>query len=176
MFSGRGSFFFSISLFFLVGSFSSSLGSGGFSIVVLVYRLNDGGFFFGVNDGDGVGERFLGVGFVFGVRVVYDFDFDIKDILVEENVVGGVVDEVFSGLIGVDYEVVCEFYGFGVSSVEFVGNDDFVVFGVGFYDEVEDIIVSMVNGKIVEEFVVEGFVLSDGGEIMVLDFGGVEGD
>lgn len=47
-----------------------------------------------------------------------------------------------SGLIRVDYEVFSEFYRFGMSSMEFVGNDNFIIFGVRFYDELEDIVIS----------------------------------
>lgn len=174
--SSRGSLLLSTSLLLLAGSLSSSLGSGGLSTVVLAHRLNDGGLLLGVDDGDGVGERLLGAGLALGVRAAHDLDLDTKDTLAEENVASGAVDEVLSGLTGVDHEAVRELHGLGASSAELAGNDDLAALGAGLHDEAEDTIASTANGKTVEELVAEGLALSDGGETTVLDLGGVEGD
>lgn len=89
---------------------------------------------------------------------------------------GGGVDEVLSGLAGVDHEAIGELHGLGASSAELAGNDDLAALGAGLHDEAEDTIAGTTDGKTVEELVAEGLALSDSGETTVLDLGGVERD
>lgn len=155
---------------------SGGLGLGGLSAVVLGHGLDDGLLLLGLEDGDGVGESLLGAGLALGVGAAHDLDLDAENTLAEEDVAGGVVDEVLGGLTRVDHEAVGELHGLGASSTELAGDDDLATLGAGLHDEAEDTVAGATDGETVEELVAEGLALGDGGETAVLDLGGVEGD
>ena len=89
---------------------------------------------------------------------------------------GGVVDEVLSGLTGVDHEAVGELHGLGTSSTELARDDDLAALGAGLHDEAQDTVAGTTDGETVEQLVAEGLALGDGGETAVLDLGGVQRD
>lgn len=163
-------------LLLLAGSLSGSLGSSGLSAVVLAHGLDNRSLLLGVDDGNGIGERLLGAGLALRVGTAHDLDLDTKDTLTEKDVAGGAVDEILSGLTGVNHEAVGELHGLGTSSTELAGNDDLATLGARLHDKAEDTIAGTADGKAVEELVAEGLALSDGGETAVLDLGGVKGD
>jgi hypothetical protein len=155
----------------------SSLGSlGGLSAVVLANGLENSLLLLGLDDGDGVRESLLGAGLALGVGATHDLDLDTQDTLAEENVTGGVVNEVLGGLTRVDHEAVGELHGLGTGSTKLTGDNNLTTLGTRLHDETEDTIAGTSNGETVEELVSEGLALSDGGETAVLDLGGVEGD
>lgn len=113
------------------------------------------------------------------------------------------VDKVFGGLTRVDHETIGEFHGFGTSSTEFTGYDDFATLGAGFHDESEDTVActevsitldhsyrsdkrtswetllqddsnSPPHGKTTEELVPQRLGLSNGGKTSELDLLGVK--
>ncbi len=110
---------------------------------------------------DGVGERLARTKLTLGVPALHTvrsnklrknhsianrsnshFDLDSKDTLPEHDVPDGVVDEVLSGLTGVDHEAVGELHGLGTSSTEFARDDNLATFGAGFHNETEDTVAS----------------------------------
>ena len=153
-----------------------SLGLDGLGTVVLRDGLENSLLLLGLDDGDGVGESLLGAGLALGVGAAHDLDLDTEDTLAEENVTGGVVDEVLSGLTGVDHEAVGELHGLCAGSTELSGDDNLATLGAALHDEAQDTIAGTTDGKTVEELVAEGLALGDGAETAVLDLGGVEGD
>ena len=70
------------------------------------------------------------------------FNLDTKDTLTEHEVPDGVVNEVLSGLTGVDHETVSELHGLGTSGTQFSGNDNFTTFCTRFHNEPKDTIAS----------------------------------
>lgn len=163
-------------LLLLLLRLGGGLGLGGLGTVVLGHGLDDALLLLGLEDGDGVREGLLGTGLALGVGAAHDLDLDTKDTLAEENVAGGGVDEVLSGLAGVDHEAVGELHGLGTGGTELAGDDDLATLGAGLHDEAEDTVAGTADGETVEELVAEGLALGDGGETAVLDLGGVEGD
>jgi hypothetical protein len=91
-------------------------------------------------------------------------------------VAGGAVNEVASGLTGVDHEAVGELHGLGTSSTELTRHNNLATLGTRLHDEAEDTIAGTTDGETVEELVSEGLALSDGGKTTVLDLGSVERD
>lgn len=85
---------------------SGLLGGNSLGTVVLRHGLDDGLLLLGLDDGDRVREGLLGAGLALRVGAAHDLDLDTKDTLAEENVAGGSVDEVVSGLAGVNHEAV----------------------------------------------------------------------
>jgi len=85
---------------------SGLLSGQSFSTVVLGHGLHNWLLLLGLDDGDGVGERLGWAGLALGVGAAHDLDLDTQDTLAEEDVAGGMVDEVLGGLTGVDHEAV----------------------------------------------------------------------
>ena len=54
----------------------------------------------------------------------------------------GVVDELLSGLTGVDHETVGELHGLGTGSTELARDDNLATLGTRLHDETEDTIAS----------------------------------
>jgi hypothetical protein len=152
------------------------LGGESLGTVVLADGLEDGLFFLGLNDGDGVGESLLGTGLALRVGSAHDLDLDTEDTLAEEDVTSGAVNEFFGGLTGVDHETVSELHRLGTSSTELARNDNLATLGTALHDETENTIAGSSDSETIEELVAEGLALSDGGKTTVLDLGGVEGD
>lgn len=155
---------------------SLGLGLGGLSTVVLAHGLENGLLLLGLDDGDGVGEGLLGTGLALGVGAAHDLDLDAQHTLSEEDVAGGVVDEVLGGLTRVNHEAVGELHALGTGSTELTRDNNLATLGAGLHDEAEDTIAGTADGKAVEELVAEGLALGDGGETTGLNLGGVEGD
>lgn len=139
-------------------------------------RLKNGLLLLGLDNGDGIGEGLLGTSLALGVGAPHDLDLDTQDTLSEEYVAGGAVNEVESGLTGVDHEAVGELHGLGTSSTELTRDDNLATLGTRLHNEAEDTIAGTTDGETVEELVSERLALSDGGETAVLDLGGVERD
>ena len=158
------------------GSLGRGLHLGGLGTVVLADGLDNGGLLLGVEDGDGIRQGLLGTGLALGVRTTHDLDLDTQDTLAEQDVTGGRVDELLSGLTRVDHEAVGELHGLGTGSTELSGDDDLAALGARLHDEAQDTIAGTTNGQTVEQLVAEGLALGDGGETTVLDLGGVEGN
>lgn len=163
-------------LLLLAGSLSSGLNLSSLGTVILADGLENGLFLLGVDDGDGIGKGLLGTGLALGVGAAHDLDLDTEDTLAKQDVSCRTVDEVLSGLTGVDHEAVGELHGLGTGGAELSGNNDLATLGTGLHDETEDTVAGTADGKTVEELVAEGLALSDGGETTVLDLGGIEGD
>lgn len=70
------------------------------------------------------------------------FDFDTKDTLTKHDVPDGVVDEVNSGLTGVDHETVGELHGLGTGSTELARDDNLATLRAGLHDEPKHTIAS----------------------------------
>lgn len=155
---------------------AGSLGLGGLGTVILADGVDNGGLLLGLDDGDGVGERFLGTGLALRVGAAHDLDLDSENTLAEKDVTGGGVDEVTSGLTAVNHEAVGELHGLGTGSTELARDNNLATLGTRLHDEAEDTIASTTDGETVEKLVAEGLALSDSGETAVLDLGGVEGD
>ena len=149
---------------------------GGLSTVVLAHGLDDALLLLGLDDGDSIGQGLLGTGLALGVRAAHDLDLDTQDTLAEQDVAGGVVNEVVGGLTGVDHESVGELHGLGTGGTELSGDDNLATLGAGLHDETEDTVASTTDGETVQELVAEGLALGDGGQTAVLDLGGIEGD
>lgn len=152
------------------------LGGESLGAVVLGHGLHDGLLVLGLDDLDGVGEGLGGAGLALGVGAAHDLDLDTKDTLAEENVAGGLVDEVLGGLAGVDHEAVSELHGLGTGSTELARDDDLATLGAGLHDEAEDTVAGTADGETVQQLVAEGLALSDGGQTAVLDLGGIQRD
>ena len=161
-------------LLLLAGSLSGSLSLSSLGTVILADGLGNGLLLLGLDDGDGVGKSLLGAGLALGVAAAHDLDLDAENTLAEKDVAGGAVDEVLSGLTGVDHEAVGELHGLGASGAQLAGNNDLATLGAGLHDEAENAIAGTTNGKTVEELVAEGLALSDGRKTAVLDLGGVQ--
>ena len=86
----------------------------------------------------------------------------------------GVVDEVNSGLTGVDHETVGELHRLGTGSTELARDDNLATLGTRLHDETEDTIASTTDGKTTEELVAERLALCDSGETTVLNLLGVK--
>jgi len=98
-----------------------------------------------------------------------DLNSDAQNTLSEENVSYGGVD-VFPGWVtGVDHHTVDEFHAFRSLSSDFTGDNDFATSSTLFHDESENTVGGSSDGEASEEFVSEGFGLSDGGETSVSD-------
>lgn len=69
-------------------------------------------------------------------------DLDTQDTLPEHDVPDGVVNEILSGLTGVDHEAVGELHGLGTSSTELARDNDFTTLSARLHDETEDTIAS----------------------------------
>ena len=67
---------------------------------------------------------------------------DTKDTLSEHDVPDGVVNEVLSGLTGVDHETVGELHRLSTGSTELARDNDLATLGAGLHDETEDTIAS----------------------------------
>lgn len=171
----------------------SLLRGDGLCAVVLGHGLHDGLLLLGLDDGDRVGERLGGAGLALGVGATHDLDLDTEHTLAEEDVAGGLVDEVLCGLTGVDHEAVLiqiswvvasrdtdgahsELHALGTGSTELSGDDDLATLGARLHDETQDTIARPSHSETVEELVAEGLALGDGGETTVLDLGGVQRD
>lgn len=155
---------------------SSLLGSGGLGAVVLAHWLDNALLLLWLDDGDGIWESLLWSRLAFWVGTAHDLDLDTEDTLAEENVAGGVVNEVLCWLTGVDHETVGELHGLGTSSTELARNNNLATLGTRLHDETENTVARTTDSKAVEELVAEGLALGDSGETTVLDLGGVEGD
>ena len=70
------------------------------------------------------------------------FNLDTKDTLSQHDVPDGVVDEVLSGLTGVDHETVGELHRLGTGSTELARDDNFATLGARLHNETEDTIAS----------------------------------
>jgi len=169
-----------LGLLLLLLGLLGSLGLSGLGTVVLGGRCKHGLLLLGLDDGDGVGKtlgtRLLAGGVVGGGGGAHDLDLDTEDTLAEEDVAGGVVNEVLSGLTGVDHEAVGELHGLGTSGAQLAGDDNLATLGTRLHNETEDTVACTTDGKTVEELVTEGLALGDSGETAGLDLGGVEGD
>lgn len=152
-----------------------SLNLGSLGTVILADGLEDGDLLLGLQDGDGVGKRGGGAGLALGVGATHDLDLDTEHTLAEQDVTGGAVDKVLSGLTGVDHEAVGELHGLGTSSTELARNDDLATLGARLHDEAQDTVAGTTDGQTVKELVAEGLALGDGGQTAVLDLGGVKG-
>lgn len=158
------------------GSLGLSLHLGGLSTVILAHGLDNALLLLGLDDGDGVGQGLLGSGLALGVRATHDLDLDTQNTLAEQNVAGGVVNEVVGRLTGVDHEAVGELHRLGTGSTELSGDDDLATLGAGLHDEAEDTVAGTTDGETVQELVAQRLALGDGGQTAVLDLGGIEGD
>ena len=169
------------------------MGGNSLSTIVLGHRLNNGLLLLGLDDSDGVGEGLGWASLALGVRSAHDLDLDTEHTLTEQDVAGGLIDEVLSGLTGVDHETILysvktnsaffqcvraysELHALGTGGPELSGNDDFATLGARLHDESENTIAGPSDGETVEELVSERLALSDGGQTAVLDLGGVQGD
>jgi hypothetical protein len=128
----------------------------------------------GFEDLDGIGEGLAGSKLTFGIPALHDLHFDSEDTLAQENVTDGVVDEVTSGLTGVDHESVSELHGLSTGGTELARNDDFATLGSRFHDETEDTIAGTTNGKTSKELVPQALALGNSRQTTVLDLLGVE--
>lgn len=95
-----------LALLRLPGLFRCLLGGDGLGTVVLGHGLHNGLLLLRLNDGDGVGESLGWAGLALGVGAAHNLDLDTKHTLAEQNVAGGVVNEVLGGLTGVDHETI----------------------------------------------------------------------
>ena len=86
-------------------------------------------------------------------------DLDTKDTLSEHDVPDGVVNEVLSGLTGVDHETVSELHGLGTSSTKLAGNDNFTTLSTRLHDETEDTIASTKNRELAGFFLLNNIVI-----------------
>ena len=85
---------------------SGLLSSDSLSTIVLAYWLQNGLLLLGLDDGNGIRQRLGWARLALGVRTAHDLDLDTKHTLAEQDVAGSLVDEVLSGLTGVDHEAV----------------------------------------------------------------------
>lgn len=112
-----------------------------------------------LKDGDSIRKRLLRTDRTLGIPALHarrksistgraelacysHLDLDTEDTLSEHDVPDGVVNEVFSGLTGVDHETIGELHGLGASSTELARDDNFATLGTRFHDETEDTIAS----------------------------------
>jgi hypothetical protein len=188
-----------LSLLLLLELLLGSLGLGGLGTVVLGSGSGHGLLLLGLDDGDGVRKTgatsLLASGVVGRRRGAHDLDLDTEHTLPEQNVTGGVVNEVLSGLTGVDHEAVGELHGLGTGGAQLAGDDNLATLGAGLHNETvvklevcsstwkkhcvclpEDTVACTTNGKTVEKLVAEGLALGDSGETAGLDLSGVKGD
>lgn len=136
----------------------------------------DGLLLLGLKEGDGIGEGLGGTQLAGGVITLHDLDLDTKDTLSEENVSDGVVDELLSGLTGVDHETISELHGLSSGSSQFTRDNNFTTLGTGLHNESENTVAGSSDGKTTEELVSEGLSLGDGGKTSVSDLLGVKVD
>ena len=72
-------------------------------------------------------------------------DLDTKNTLTEHDVPDGVVDEVESGLTGVDHETVGELHGLSAGSTKLARDNNLATLRIRLHNETEDTIASPVN-------------------------------
>jgi len=182
-----------LALLGLPGLLRCLLSSDGLGTVVLRHGLDNGLLLLGLDDGNGVGESLGWAGLAFGVGAAHDLNLDTEHTLAEQDVAGGVVDEVLGRLTGVDHETVLdnvsmslrsvqrvctygELHALGTGGPELSGNDDLATLGARLHDEPQHTVASPSDGQTIEKLVSEGLALGDGGETTVLDLGGVQGN
>jgi hypothetical protein len=128
-----------LSLLLLLELLLGSLGLSGLGTVVLGSGSEHGLLLLGLDDGDGVGKTratgLLASGVVGRRRGAHDLDLDTEHTLPEQNVTGGVVNEVLSGLTGVDHEAVGELHGLGTGSAQLAGDDNLATLGARLHNE-----------------------------------------
>lgn len=90
----------------LLSSLGSLEGGLGLGTIILRSRLENRVLLLGLDDSDCVGKGLGGAGLALGVRSAHNLDLDTEDTLAEEDVASGRVDEVASGLTGVDHETI----------------------------------------------------------------------
>jgi hypothetical protein len=72
-------------------------------------------------------------------------NFDAKHTLPEHDVPDSVVDEINSGLTGVNHEAVSELHGLRTGGTKLSGDDDLTALGIGLHNEAEDTVASPDN-------------------------------
>lgn len=153
-----------------------SLGLDSLGTVVLRHGLQDSLLLLGLNDGDGIGQCLLRTSLAFRVGATHDLDLDTEHTLTEENVTGGVINEVLRGLTRVNHEAISELHRLGTGGTEFAGDDDLATLGTRLHNEAENTVTGTTNGETVKKLVAERLALRNGRETTVLDLSGVEGD
>lgn len=96
--------------------------------------------------GNHIGKGFGRTSATLGIPRLHDLDLDTENTLTHENVAGGVVDEVTSGLTRVDHESVGELHRLGTGSTEFTRNDNLNTLGSRLHNESEDTVASTIVG------------------------------
>lgn len=69
-----------------------------------------------------------------------------------------------------------ELHALRTGSSQLARDDNLTTLGTALHDESQDTVACSSYSEAIEEFVSEGFALSDGRKTTVLDLGGVEGD
>jgi hypothetical protein len=139
--------------------------------VVLAHWLDNWLLLLWLDDGDGIWEGLGWARFAFWIRTTHNLDLDTEDTLAQQNVAGGVVDEVLGWLTGVDHETVLhnqlelnmfegikmrtygEFHGLSTGSSQFTTDNDLTTLGTALHDESENTVACSSNSKTVEKLV-----------------------
>lgn len=96
----------------------------------------------GKRTGNHIGKGLGRTSATLGIPGLHDLDLDTENTLTHENVAGGGVDEVASGLTRVDHESVGELHGLGTGGTEFTRNDNLNTLGARLHNETEDTVAS----------------------------------
>lgn len=83
------------------------------------------------------------------------------------------VNEVNTGLTGVNHETIGELHALSTGSAQLSGYHDLATLGVGLHDEAKNTIAGTSDGEATQKFVAERFTLGDGAEPTLLDLFGV---
>jgi hypothetical protein len=125
-------------------SSSRSGGSSGLA-EVLGDGLSDNGLLLGLKDADDIRKVVSGTGSASGVIFEHDLDLDTKDTLAKKDVTNSSLNEVASGLTGVDHETVSELHGLSTSSTELARDNDFAALSTRLHDEAKDTIAGTIK-------------------------------
>jgi hypothetical protein len=128
------------------GLSSSSGGSSGLA-EVLGDGLSDSGLLLGLKDADDIRKVLSGTVSASGIPLEHDLDLDTKDTLAKKDVANSSVDEIASGLTGVDHETVSELHGLGTSSTELARDNNFATLSTRLHDEAKDTITGTINSN-----------------------------
>jgi len=153
---------------------SLSLAGSKLGAVVLAGWLLGWLLLLGLENSDSVRKSLVGASLAIGVSAAHDLDLDAKNTLAKKNVAGGAVDELLSGLTGVDHETVGELHRLSTGSAKLARDNDLATLGSALHDEAEHTIAGTANGEAIEELVAERLALGDGAETTILNLGSVK--
>jgi len=92
----------------------------------------------------------------------HDFNLDSENTLSEKDVPDSGIDIFLGGVAAMDHQPIHKLHGFCSLAAQFAGYDDLATFSTRLHNEAEDTVTGASDGKTTDQFVTEGFSLSNG--------------